>query len=85
MLRLDSFQLLLITVLLGAFVWSWFETRLSITLAHRLGLLAPVTPRSAHRVPTPTIGGMAIADTVLIIAVIRGSGCILSQPWRSAR
>lgn len=90
MLRLDSFQLLLITVLLGAFVWSWFETRLSITLAHRLGLLAPVTPRSAHRVPTPTIGGMAIADTVLIIAVIlnlfpRPDGSMIYGPGIDAR
>jgi UDP-N-acetylmuramyl pentapeptide phosphotransferase/UDP-N-acetylglucosamine-1-phosphate transferase len=64
------FQILSIVILVGSFFWGWFETHLSIRLAHRLGLLAPVTHRSAHREPTPTIGGLGIVDTVLIVAIV---------------
>jgi UDP-GlcNAc:undecaprenyl-phosphate GlcNAc-1-phosphate transferase len=65
-----KFQLLATGVLLATFMWAWIETRLSIWFANEMGLLAQVTPRSAHRVPMPTVGGMAIADTVLITAII---------------
>ncbi len=67
---LNRLQFLATAVLVGSFLWASVETRLSIRLARELNLLAPVTPRSAHRVPTPTIGGMAIGDTVLLVAIL---------------
>lgn len=86
-----TFKVLTTAVLVGAFVWAWVETRLSIRIAHQLGLLAPVTHRSAHRVPMPTIGGMAIVDTVLVVALLLNlfgrtpSGSLLHMPGVDAR
>ncbi len=82
-------RLLAIAILIGSFVWGWIETRLSIRLARRLDLLAPVTPRSAHRIPTPTIGGMGIVDTVLIVAIVllflpRGGMSLIHAPQVNA-
>jgi Fuc2NAc and GlcNAc transferase len=85
-----QFQVLTTVLLVGSFIWAWFETRLSIKFANQLGLLAPVTPRSAHRVPTPTIGGMGVVDTVLIVAIIlnllpRGDGSMIYGMGLDAR
>lgn len=50
-----------------AFVWSLIATHLAIKLAHRYALHAVPDHRSSHTIPTPRIGGVAIAGPPLIV------------------
>jgi UDP-GlcNAc:undecaprenyl-phosphate/decaprenyl-phosphate GlcNAc-1-phosphate transferase len=57
---------------LGSLAVTLVLTPLAMRLAHRLGILDQPSPTKFHQVPTPYLGGLAVAGAVLVAYFVPG-------------